>query len=394
MHPKRDCYHRRSMFRWGIRVLGWAILAGLPVCAAAQLATSDHLGDPGFWPTRPAQSRTEYAGDSSCGSCHASIAASSQQTQMAHALMPASASEALQTHPNLSFQYQGDRYQIQTKDGTVSYSVSDGGHTLQAQLLWAFGVGRVGQTYLYQRSGQFFEARASYFPGLQGLGFTPGRDLGGTVRLDEAMERPVGMPEVVRCFSCHATEAMIGSTFNEANLVPGVHCEACHGPGVRHAAAMQRLLAGKTSSEKTYIFNPATLAPDDSIDFCGACHATWWDAKLSGTHGPASTRAPAYRLESSQCWIRTHDARLTCITCHDPHVPLQTNPQAYDVQCLRCHAITAAAKPTTQRPGHACPVSTSRCTTCHMPKVYVPEMHSDFTDHRIRIVKTGEPFPE
>jgi hypothetical protein len=29
-----------------------------------------------------------------------------------------------------------------------------------------------------------------------------------------------------------------------------------------------------------------------------------------------------------------------------------------------------------------------------MQKVYVPEMHADFTDHRIRIVHTGEPFPE
>jgi hypothetical protein len=29
-----------------------------------------------------------------------------------------------------------------------------------------------------------------------------------------------------------------------------------------------------------------------------------------------------------------------------------------------------------------------------MPKVNVPEMHAGFTDHRIRIVKPGETFPE
>jgi hypothetical protein len=29
-----------------------------------------------------------------------------------------------------------------------------------------------------------------------------------------------------------------------------------------------------------------------------------------------------------------------------------------------------------------------------MVKVYVPEMHSNFTDHRIRIAKPGEPFPD
>jgi hypothetical protein len=29
-----------------------------------------------------------------------------------------------------------------------------------------------------------------------------------------------------------------------------------------------------------------------------------------------------------------------------------------------------------------------------MVKVYVPEMHSNFTDHRIRIAKGGEAFPD
>jgi hypothetical protein len=29
-----------------------------------------------------------------------------------------------------------------------------------------------------------------------------------------------------------------------------------------------------------------------------------------------------------------------------------------------------------------------------MPKVYVKEMHDTFTDHRIRIARAGEPFPE
>jgi hypothetical protein len=29
-----------------------------------------------------------------------------------------------------------------------------------------------------------------------------------------------------------------------------------------------------------------------------------------------------------------------------------------------------------------------------MPKVYVPEMHDNFTDHRIRIAHPGEAYPE
>ena len=41
----------------------------------------------------------------------------------------------------------------------------------------------------------------------------------------------------------------------------------------------------------------------------------------------------------------------------------------------------------------ACPVATTKCVTCHLPKVNVAVMHSDFTDHRIRIVRKGEPYP-
>jgi hypothetical protein len=56
--------------------------------------------------------------------------------------------------------------------------------------------------------------------------------------------------------------------------------------------------------------------------------------------------------------------------------------------------MTANLKTTAERPGTACPVATKDCTSCHMQKVFVPEMHSNFTDHRIRVVHAGEPFPE
>jgi hypothetical protein len=38
-------------------------------------------------------------------------------------------------------------------------------------------------------------------------------------------------------------------------------------------------------------------------------------------------------------------------------------------------------------------VATSNCTSCHMPKSDVPEMHAQFTDHFIRIVRDGEKYP-
>jgi formate-dependent nitrite reductase cytochrome c552 subunit len=38
-------------------------------------------------------------------------------------------------------------------------------------------------------------------------------------------------------------------------------------------------------------------------------------------------------------------------------------------------------------------VSTEHCVTCHMPKVQDPQFHGSFTDHDIRIVRPGDPYP-
>jgi hypothetical protein len=143
----------------------------------------------------------------------------------------------------------------------------------------------------------------------------------------------------------------------------------------------------------TQILNPAALAPVDSVEFCGACHRTKWDVVLSGTKGILNVRFQAYRLETSRCFGEG-DIRITCIACHDPHRPLVHNLATYDKQCLSCHISKVTLRPTLQKPGKACRVSEKDCVTCHMPKISVPEIHTDFTDHRIRIVRNGRPFPD
>ena len=64
---------------------------------------------------------------------------------------------------------------------------------------------------------------------------------------------------------------------------------------------------------------------------------------------------------------------------------------AYDEKCLACHASRGGAKQK-KNIGAACPNNTSNCVSCHMAKYTVPEMHGEFTDHFIRIVRPG--FPE
>jgi hypothetical protein len=346
-----------------------------------QMSTADRIHGTRWWPTKGTAPRSEYAGAAACAPCHPTQSASQPLTSMAHTAMDAARSDVLHAAPRLTFDSGGYAYEIVSTDGRTLYTVTDGTRSSSAPLTWAFGVGSVGQSFLFTRDGAFYEARVSYYESAHGLAFTPGRAVGGARDLDEAMARRVNETEARRCFACHTTASTTGNKFDPMKAVPGITCEGCHGPGRRHADAMRqtRRLGGLAP-----MLNPAKLPPDESVDFCGACHATFWDVALDGAKGVAALRSQPYRLQSSRCWTAAADARLSCIACHDPHKPLVTEVRKYDDRCLSCH-VTQGSAPTSERPGHSCPTSTSNCAGCHMPKYDVPDMRHAFTDHLIRV---------
>ncbi|MGH9325865.1 MAG: multiheme c-type cytochrome, partial [Terriglobia bacterium] len=165
----------------------------------------------------------------------------------------------------------------------------------------------------------------------------------------------------------------------------GVSCEACHGPGARHVALSQKGTSGEAARRS--IFNPATLEPVEIENFCGECHRTSRLVTLEGLHGLDTVHYEPYRLEMSQCWIMTR--RISCLTCHDPHQPLQRNPAAYDAACLSCHPSRPSRRMAAGQ-AYACPVATHNCVTCHMPKCRLPRAPFSMSDHFIRIVASND----
>jgi len=353
------------------------------------LATQDRVRNPGWWPSKGAAARNEYRGPAACAQCHSLKAASQVNTPMALAATPAASSELLRKHSPLLFTSGPYQFQISAGSDGPIYSVSDAANSVHHTLAWVFGTGEVGQTYVFQREGDFYESRVSFYPALQGLDLTLGHRAPAANDLAGALGRILPGAETRLCFGCHTTASTTDGRFDATGLIPGVTCEACHGPGAAHIDAMKQRQVKRGLQA---ILNPARLGPVDSVDFCGACHRTAWDVALANTVGVANVRFQPYRLEKSRCWGEG-DARLTCIACHDPHQPLVRDPLAYDRRCLSCH-LSGAAEARREHPGKACPISTSKCVTCHMVKYEIPGSHAKFTDHWIRVVGRNAGYPD
>lgn len=312
---------------------------------------------------------------------------------MAKTSMQAANSGTLRDHAGQSFRLGAYEYKIvHEANGTFRYTVTNSAKSVSGPLDWVFGAGKVGETYLSEENGAFREIRFSYFASLHAFGDTPNQSMQSATSIDKGVGRLLASEEARRCFGCHTTASTTNNRFEPDTAIPGISCESCHGPGSKHVAAMK---AGDVDVGLAASVNPGEMKPVDLVDFCGACHTTWWDAKRITATGVANVRFPPYRLESSRCW-GNGDARLTCVACHDPHRPLVREATAYDARCrcLSCHSLVPGGKPSADRRGAACPVGKKECVTCHMPKYEVPDMHYQYTDHRIRIVKTGEPFPD
>jgi hypothetical protein len=347
---------------------------------------------PGWWPTKGQPARAEYTGPDACSECHELKSETAQSTPMLHAAVRASDSKSLREHANLPFQTGPYTYQLLTTPEKSTLTVDNATSSLSVDLLWALGSGHMGQTFIYQQSAKFYESHVSFYTASQALDITPGQSHSIPATLEDAAGRAIPPNEARFCFGCHTTASTARNQFDPSAAFLGVTCEACHGPGAQHIAAARAKTEKRGDGS---IFNPAQLARVDSVDFCGACHRTWQDV-VSGQMVGAGTfnvRFAPYRLENSKCWAGG-DARITCMSCHDPHKPLSHDVASYDQNCLACHASSPTEKKSETHPGAACPVATKNCVTCHMPKVEPPSLHSTFTDHWIRIAHPSSAYPE
>ena len=108
--------------------------------------------------------------------------------------------------------------------------------------------------------------------------------------------------------------------------------------------------------------------------------------------GQTDVRFQPYRLANSKCFDGT-DPRISCVACHDPHKKVvRDSPSYYDPKCLACHA-PLLPKRSRRNPRKGLPGRQIELRQLPHAKVSLPNGLMQFSDHQIRIVKTGEPFP-
>lgn len=380
------------------------LLAGLSGCWLVfnrpELPSGFAQSEP--WTPNGAATNARYVGGAACAQCHRKEAGTQAASAMAHAMTAPADAPILKAHPRLSFRNGKWLYQITRSGNRSVYTITDGTNTVTEPILWVFGQGVQGQTYIIRREGVYYETRVSFFSRLKSLDFTPGAPRDVPESLSDAIGQRLSHPDTMACFGCHATVAPGAPRFQLDHFTPGVSCEACHGPGEKHIAAMKsgRAVQGGQKS----IFNPRLMHPDEmSQQFCGACHRSWETVMQMPERGGgmSNVRFQPYRLANSKCYQNPDDRRISCTACHDPHEDPRHDAAFYDAKCMACHlsnpSANSSANPANSsakdRNAPPCPTSQSQCASCHMPKIEPPGLHFKFTDHHIRVVKPNEPYP-
>ena len=365
----------------------------------------------------------QYLGKESCRACHQGIYDSFLQTGMGQSFGKATKSKSAAHFHQLKPVYDSalNFYYLPKWIGDSMFDLEfrlQGKDTIYKRLErvdYIIGSGQHTNSHLTSTNGFIYQLPLTYYAQQKRWDLPPGFENGRNVRFSRAIE--------FECMSCHNAmpELELGSTNKFTKIPDGIDCERCHGPGEVHVADKLKGNFIDTSKFIDYtIVNPRKLPWERQIDICQRCHLqgntilqpgkTFADfkpgmdlgkimqvfmPKYTGAENDFIMASHAQRLQQSACFISSNKnvnssnetgnfntLKLTCISCHNPHVSVKvTGKQTFNNACLACHNNDACSENKQQRLALA-----DNCVGCHMPKsgsVDIP--HVTVHDHKIKI---------
>jgi len=362
----------------------------------------------------------KYVGIEACRSCHNDIYKTFIETGMGKSfdLATRSKSAADFSKKHVVFDSYNNMHYMPSWRGDHLYITEfrlegkDTIHKRAEKVDYIVGSGQHTNSHIMNVNGYLYQMPLTWYAQKGKWDLPPGYENGNNVRFNRA----IGF----ECMSCHNALPQFeeNSTNKFINIPKGIDCERCHGPGEIH---VKEKLAGNivdTATQIDYtIVNPKKLVWERQIDVCQRCHLqgnavlktgkTFRDykpgmdlssvvdiymPKYKGKDDEFIMASHAQRLQLSKCFIGSQQsdklgsqqtAKLTCITCHNPHVSVKvTGKQIFNTACGNCHNMKTACKETANNRIKV----NDNCWSCHMPKsgtIDIP--HVTVTDHWIKI---------
>jgi hypothetical protein len=344
-----------------------------------------------------------YTGSEACRGCHNEIYESYRKTGMGRSM---SVLQNSLPERRLTSEKLGRTFEVFSRDGAVYQSESRTGvFKTTYRLEYAVGSGEHGVTFIVRRGDHLFQAPLSFYARTGDWDLSPGYE-----HADYGFNRPVP----AACVACHSGQPQPVEDRNGAYHDPpfrelAIGCENCHGPGALH---VKERTAGRGRTPDATIVNPSRLPARLAENICMNCHQTGdarvlepgkhyadfrpgtWLSDTLAIFKVRNTGADADLLEHwsamnhSRCFVASR-GKLSCMTCHNPHVAVDTSQAAYyRARCFKCHTDASCKLPAQAR-GPA-----NDCAGCHMPKREAAVIsHTALTNHRIVIRAGRSPAP-
>lgn len=324
----------------------------------------------------------QFAGEATCGNCHKDIY--ENHIRSAHYLTSQPASKKFIKG---DFETGKNKFVFDSLDAIVMEQRGDsfyqseyykGSKKNTERFDIVIGSGNKGQAYLYWKDDRLFQLPISFFTAAKRWANSPG-----------FINAPNFNRQIdARCLECHSTyfntiSFSLGGIeqYDHKEIVYGVTCEKCHGPGLKHVEY-------QTENPKTavgkYIINPARFSRIQKLEMCALCHGgSLKKTKPSFSFAPGDSLYKFFAenktapkpddidvhgnqyglLLSSKCFTRSKN--LTCLTCHDIHENERGEVAIFSQRCMSCH---------NDQHNKTCKLTASlgdrintNCIDCHMP---------------------------
>jgi hypothetical protein len=271
-------------------------------------------------------------------------------------------------------------------------------HQRVEKIDYIVGSGQHTNSHLTSVNGYLYQMPMTFYTQQKKWDLPPGFENGNNSRFSRILNS--------ECISCHnSLPEMDRGSENKFTLMPkGISCERCHGPGELHVNEKLKGIRVDTKKDTDFtIVNPKKLSFDLQVNLCQRCHLqgnavlkpgkTFFDfrpgmqlSEVMSVFLPRYENDPSFimashadRMTQSKCF--TKSGKLTCITCHNPHVSVKvTGKQIFNDACNSCH---------TNSNKHLCTKAginaQSNCVSCHMPRSGTKDIpHVTVHDHYIR----------